>query len=437
MPLSKLLTATAATAILSVTAPAAAQSGAPYADYHMHVMSPDAVQLLRADTPKPITAPPEIDRLLKAREAGWNSQAALAPLYADDALVLDGAHQEWSFGHDKVVKGMAELFTRAYRMSPIHVKLDGDLARVGGYYLRGDGASAKPFGSFLLTLRKGPGDQWRIAAEADDFPGPSLLDPIDSDRLVAELDAAGIRKGVVLSVAYWFGSPFSPVKGDEYAKVKAENDWAAAQVARHADRLVFFCSVNPLKDYAVAEVERCSKSLHARGMKIHIGNSDVDMKDAGQAAKVKAVFAAADRQGLPVVVHLWNGPSYGRADAEAFLANILPGAPNVPVTIAHFAGGGPGYTDEALEVFAEAIQNKDPRTKSLYFDVATVADQQKPETLQKFAERIRQVGVKRVLFGHDSGPPAARESWLNFRMTVPLTDAEFAAIAANRMPYLD
>jgi predicted TIM-barrel fold metal-dependent hydrolase len=65
-----------------------------------------------------------------------------------------------------------------------------------------------------------------------------------------------------------------------------------------------------------------------------------------------------------------------------------------------------------------------------------VADQQTPATLAKFAERIRQIGPRRVVFGHDAGPPAPRESWLIFRTTVPLTDAEFATIAANRLPYL-
>jgi len=106
------------------------------------------------------------------------------------------------------------------------------------------------------------------------------------------------------------------------------------------------------------------------------------------------------------------------------------------VQIAHFAGGGPGYTDEALAVYAEAIAAGDPRTKNLYFDVATVADGQSDEVLQKFAERIRQVGLKRVLYGTDAGPPTARQSWRNFRTTVPLTEEEIRTIAGNVASYL-
>ena len=39
--------------------------------------------------------------------------------------------------------------------------------------------------------------------------------------------------------------------------VKAENDWTAQQVAQYPDRLRAFCSVNPLKPYALDEVARC------------------------------------------------------------------------------------------------------------------------------------------------------------------------------------
>jgi predicted TIM-barrel fold metal-dependent hydrolase len=75
------------------------------------------------------------------------------------------------------------------------------------------------------------------------------------------------------------------------------------------------------------------------------------------------------------------------------------------VQIAHFAGGGPGYTHSALGVFADAIQKGDPRMKNVYFDVATVADEQPEAELKRFAARIRQVGIKRVLYGSDLGPP--------------------------------
>jgi predicted TIM-barrel fold metal-dependent hydrolase len=152
---------------------------------------------------------------------------------------------------------------------------------------------------------------------------------------------------------------------------------------------------------------------------------------------MRQFFRAANRLTLAIVAHLWvnQDRTYGREHAEIFLNQILPEAPDVVVQIAHFAGGGPGYTDAALGAYADAIQKGDPRTKNLYFDVATVADNQPEAELQRFAARIRQVGLHRVLYGSDAGPPFARQEWLTFRMTVPLTDEEMRTIAGNVAPY--
>lgn len=88
-------------------------------------------------------------------------------------------------------------------------------------------------------------------------PGPDALREIPVTELIALLDQAGIRRAAVMSTAYMYGRP-SRVVADEYARVKAENDWTAAQVAKYPERLRAFCGFNPLKDYALAELERCA-----------------------------------------------------------------------------------------------------------------------------------------------------------------------------------
>jgi uncharacterized protein len=79
------------------------------------------------------------------------------------------------------------------------------------------------------------------------------VNQIDADALIPLLDAARIRRAAVLSVAYILGDP-KGTAADEYEKVKAENDWTSAQVARFPERLVGFCSMNRLIFWRAAGV---------------------------------------------------------------------------------------------------------------------------------------------------------------------------------------
>jgi uncharacterized protein len=272
------------------------------------------------------------------------------------------------------------------------------------------------------------------------------LDPVDAKALIALLDKAGIRRAVVLSVAYQFGNPNKPPVDDEYAKVRAENDWTSQQVALYPHRLRGFCSVNPLKDYAIREIERCAQDpqLHL-GLKLHFGNSDVQLDDPGHVEKLKEVVRTANEHGMAIVVHMRSSVTrkrpYGAPQAQTFLNEILPAAPGICVQIAHLAGSG-GYdtsVDEALQVFVDAIAKNDPRMAKVYFDVSGVAgygDSEKRAEL--IAKRIRQLGPRRVLFGSDGfggGNLAPREAWAVFRQ-LPLRDDEFRVIETNTAPYM-
>jgi uncharacterized protein len=255
--------------------------------------------------------------------------------------------------------------------------------------------------------------------------------------LIAQMDSARIKQGVVLSTAYWFaGGRMKPVPGDELEHVRRENDWTVSEVGQFASRLVAFCSVNPLADYAVSELERCAHIRTVRGMKLHFANSGVDLTNTDHIAKLKLFLNSADNLRMALIIHLWTHREFGQHHAEIFLSSLLPAAPNVSIQIAHFAGGGPGYTDSALAVFAAAIRDGDPRVKNLYFDVSTVAYNQRRSVLETFARRIREVGVARVLFGTDIAP-SLQQSWNTFAQSVPLTADELKAIASNTAPYVN
>jgi predicted TIM-barrel fold metal-dependent hydrolase len=271
--------------------------------------------------------------------------------------------------------------------------------------------------------------------------------PITARDVIALLDSAGIRRAALLSVAYLYGSPARSV-ADEYARVRAENDWTAAQAAEYPDRLRALCSFNPLKDYATDELARCAGDPRLRhGLKLHFGNSDVRLEDSAHVERLRRVFLAANERRMAIVVHLRASISrnrpYGAAQARVFLRQLLSLAPDIDVQVAHLAGTGPGYddpaADSALVVLAEAVAAGDPRTRRLWFDVTTVATaDMSPGTAALVAARIRRVGLARVVYGSDAAAGdnlRPREAWAAFRR-LPLTDEEFAAIAGNVVPYL-
>ena len=400
----------------------------PAADHHMHVLSP-AAAAFNSETPLPtVNVPDAVDALLRERAKRWNDEKTLAELYTESSLVLDPNDAMWIRGRADGAAFLSTRFARAYAITPVEFSADAKSARLAGYYTRPDGAKTRYFGHVLLALEKS-GDAWRIAIEAPTFQGPWTREALTADQLIQQLDEAGIARATILGVAYWF-------HGD-YAKARAENDWMAAEVAKHATRLVGFCGIDPLQDWAIEEVTRCAAMPMIRGIKMQLGNSHVDYANAAHIEKLQRVFRAANEHKLAIVVHLWTDQHFGRAGAQAFFDRVLPMAPDVTVQIAHLAGGGPGWSDEALGVFADAIAAGDARMKHVYFDVATVADEQTPARLRLLAERIRQIGVARVLYGTDSAPPnpPARIGWDHFRTSVPLTDAEIKTIAANVAPY--
>jgi uncharacterized protein len=128
--------------------------------------------------------------------------------------------------------------------------------------------------------------------------------------------------------------------------------------------------------------------------------------------------------------------------AEFPLKDVLSAARDVPVQIAHLAGAG-GYDDpaidQALSVFVEAIAAADRRMAHVYFDASGVAGLgQWVDKKDLIATRIRQLEVRRVLYGSDGAAGdnlRPREAWAAFRQ-LPLSEAEFHAIETNVASYM-
>ena len=280
-------------------------------------------------------------------------------------------------------------------------------------------------------------------AEFQKFPRP-----LTARDVIELLDDAGIKRAVLLSTAYSYGRPGREPQ-NEYEKVKEENDWNAAQAALYPKRLIAFCSFNPLKDYALEELVRCSKNPLTRGgIKLHFGNSDVQLDKPEHVEKLKAVFRAANTNRMALVIHMrasisLNRP-YGAEQVRTFLDQLMPLASNITVQIAHLAGSGPGFDDakqdSALDAFVAEVQNLKSKIKNrLWFDVTTSAHpSNSPERTALLLKRIRQLGVKRILYGSDvtvGSNLKPKDSWAELAK-VGLTKDEIKTIARNRAPYL-
>ena len=279
-----------------------------------------------------------------------------------------------------------------------------------------------------------------LALGKPDSPGISARD------LIALMDDAGIERALVLSMGYTWGKASRAPVENEYEHVKAENDWTAEQVAQYPGRLRAFCSFNPLKSYALEELARCSTNPQLRrGLKLHFGNSDVDLDNPNDVAQVRKIFGAANGYGMAIVVHMHtsidNKRKYGADQAQVFLNELLPAATSVPVQIAHLAGSGgyPATTDAALGVFTDAIAKRDARMKNVWFDATVVVRAETQQNdLERIAARVRQIGVERVLYGSDAavGPATyPKAGWAAFQR-LPLSAAEFGVIAKNVAPYM-
>lgn len=264
----------------------------------------------------------------------------------------------------------------------------------------------------------------------------SAMRPVSAQDLIPQLDAAGIERAAVLSVAYVYGQPARSL-AEEYARVRAENDWAARQAAEYPERLVALCSVDPLRDYALAELARCAASPEfGRGIKLQPAAGGVQLDDPEQVERLRRVFRSANARDMAIVLQL---QETGVREARLLLEQLLPHAPDVQVQVAYSGGREASPQLAALAVLADAAARQDPRMRHVWVDVTAFA---RPglsaADARRLVRRLRQVGMERVLYGSDTDigvEVRPREAWAAFR-SLPLTDAEAAKVANNVMSYL-
>lgn len=271
----------------------------------------------------------------------------------------------------------------------------------------------------------------------------SQMKPRTSGTLIDELDRNGVQRALAFSVAYLYAMDTPEVarrSSDELGDVRQENDFVAAECAKTGGRLIPFGSVNPKREYALAEFGRCVDRLGMRGLKTHFWNSDVRLREPQHVEQVRAVFAAAAERNVPVVVHVFNGnvAAFGAPDIDILVSQIVEPLPSLRISIAHLGGaGGSGpQVQEAFAALRVALRRRPELVRRVWVDCAAVLHTEPaPPPLQattpvertRLGELLTAWGVDRVLWGSDTVPDAldhARGAW-------PLGQDDWASIARN------
>jgi predicted TIM-barrel fold metal-dependent hydrolase len=435
----------------SAAIPASANDVVPYADHHVHIYTLATATDRNAMPLQEVRLPGPLDALLRQRVAlvgdreAFRNRLALAPVYTDDAVFRNSSFNTWGRGAaaasiNASLQATFAFWGEPFRMMPLAYETVGSHGFIIGHYTRGQGDSTEHVGQFHLSLRQDAGGAWRISAETAVFETASPREAAPTDALLAEMDAAGVRKALVLSSAYWGTSIVAPAEG-EYERVRAENDWVGEQVALHPDRLVGFCGFNPLREYALREIARCAASPHLTGLKLHMADANVDLDNPQHVEQLRAVFREANAHRLPIATHIaTQALDFGPRHVHIYMEQIFSEAPDIPIQIAHLAGHGPSHGNEALEAFVELARRNDPRMRHLYFDVGSnVMGSMGAAYLASVAQHIRTLGVERIVFASDrpaGGPDfTIGEAWAQFRR-LPLTEEELRTIAGNVAPYM-
>lgn len=254
--------------------------------------------------------------------------------------------------------------------------------------------------------------------------------PLTVEQLLAEMDAAGVQKGLLMSTAYLAESPMMvPPRSDSADLIRAANAFTVGLARERPDRLGAFIGVNPLTETALTEIRHWAGKPGVSGLKLHLTNSDVDLRDPAQVEALATVFEAAGQGGLDIMIHMrTRAEDYGRRDVRTFITEVLPRAEGQRVMIAHSGGWG-GLDDvtwAALEAFAEALAADPEVGAHLRFDLAQVFKADTPASdLQRLVGLMRRIGVEKFVAGSDwpfSGP---LDAYLNTALArLPLTAEE-------------
>ena len=203
---------------------------------------------------------------------------------------------------------------------------------------------------------------------------------VTADELVANMDSEGIDISVALNIGW-----------SSHELCIETNDYIMDAVARYPDRLVGFCSIQPLAgDKALAELQRCIRG-NIKGIgELRCDTQGFDMSDR---ATMEPIIHAAVENNLVFLTHSSEPvghtyPGKGTITPD-ILYRFIQEFPNLCIVCAHWGGGLPFYA--LMPEVADALAN-------VYFDTAATPFLYRNSIFEHVTDII---GADRILFGSD------------------------------------
>ncbi len=182
--------------------------------------------------------------------------------------------------------------------------------------------------------------------ETGEVPDPaSMLDWVKGslfdttgEKLVAEMDAAGVDRSCIFAVDYGLHT------GEPGVPIEEQNKLVADTVKRFPDRLTGFFTVDPRRPQALDMFRRAVEDGGMKGLKLHPA--------PGWYAYEKTVYPLYEQcleYKMPVLIHTGSqpGPLKSRFCRPVYVDDVAADFPELPIIMAHC---GHSWWKEALMV---------------------------------------------------------------------------------------
>jgi predicted TIM-barrel fold metal-dependent hydrolase len=206
-----------------------------------------------------------------------------------------------------------------------------------------------------------------------------------SERILADMDEAGIDKSVLLALdvefAYRAEMAFT-----------VYNDYVGGLIRKHPDRIIGFAGIDPRRGKAaVVELERCVEGMGFRGVKLWPVTGFYPDDEA-----FYPFYQRAEQLGAVILCHTGSGPppTYLKFNRPVYLDKVAVDFPGIKIIVAHV---GHPWVEEAL-----AVAYKNP---NVYVDISAwqMAFSKVPVALSQCLAmaKVAHGDVGKILFGSD------------------------------------